>query len=169
MALVIEMKKEIGKRIREYRKLAKLSQIELAEKLSVTNRAVSNWESGANGVDVELIPAICEALHISPNDLMDTPAAAQPSPAALDFALRFEKLDRHAQQVLLAVMRVEEKRIEEAAEEAVFARGYLKGFDKEVPIVGEIIADGSVETRYAAQQEVKVIIPDPIPQLRENK
>jgi hypothetical protein len=66
-------------------------------------------------------------------------------------------------------MRVEEKRIEEAAEEAAFARGYLKGFDKEVPIVGEIIADGSVETRYAAQQEVKVIIPDPIPQLRENK
>lgn len=164
MTLVIEMKKEIGKRIREYRKLAKLSQIELAEKLSVTNRAVSNWESGANGVDVELIPAICEALHISPNDLMDTPAAAQPSPAALDFALRFEKLDLHAQEVLLAVMRIEEKRLEEAAS----ARSYLEGFEKEVPIVGEIVADGSVETRYAAQQEVKALNPDPIPQLQGN-
>ena len=92
-----------------------------------------------------------------------------PSSEAIAFAQRFEKLDRHAQQVLLAVMRVEEKRIEEAAEEAAFARSYLKGFGKEVPIVGEIIADGSVETRYAAQQEVKVVIPDPIPQLRENK
>lgn len=88
-----------------------------------------------------------------------------PSSEAIAFAQRFEKLDLHAQEVLLAVMRVEEKRIEEAA----FARSYLKGYDKEVPIVGEIIADGSLETRYAAQQEVKAISPDPIPQLRENK
>lgn len=68
------MKKMIGNKIRTYRKKAGLSQIQLAEKLNVTNRAVSNWESGANGIDIELIPAICAALNVAPNDLLDTPA-----------------------------------------------------------------------------------------------
>ena len=74
MNAVIEMKKEIGSKIKFYRKKAGLSQIQLAEKLNVTNRAVSNWESGANGIDIELIPVICEALNVRPNDLMNTPA-----------------------------------------------------------------------------------------------
>lgn len=141
MVSVIEMKKEIGKRIKEFRKLAKLSQVELAEKLSVTNRAVSNWESGANGVDVELIPAICEALHISPNDLMDTPSVQTLSPEALEFARRFDKLDAHGKRVISAIMDIE-------SEECVTVR---------LPIVGTAVMDGSVETRHAARKEVQEI------------
>ena len=137
MVSVIEMKKEIGKRIKEFRKLAKLSQVELAEKLSVTNRAVSNWESGANGVDVELIPAICEALHISPNDLMDTPSAQTLSPEALEFARRFDKLDAQGKREVCAVLDIE-------SEERVTVR---------LPIVGTAVMDGSVETRHAARKE----------------
>lgn len=81
MMSVIEMKKirnentiKIGSRVKEHRKKAGLSQIQLAEMLGVTNRAVSNWESGVNGIDIELIPKICEALNVKPNDLMDTPS-----------------------------------------------------------------------------------------------
>ena len=76
MNAVIKMKKMIGSKIKTYRKKAGLSQIQLAEKLNVTNRAVSNWESGSNGIDIELIPAICAALNVAPNDLLDTPAPA---------------------------------------------------------------------------------------------
>lgn len=154
MVSVIEMKKEIGKRIKEFRKLAKLSQVELAEKLSVTNRAVSNWESGANGVDVELIPAICEALHISPNDLMDTPSVQTLSPEALEFARRFDKLDAHGKRVVCAVMDIESE------ERVKYTR---------TPIIGEIVADGSVEAKYAARKEVREITADPTPQLQGNK
>ena len=139
MVSVIEMKKEIGKRIREYRKLAKLSQIELAEKLSVTNRAVSNWESGANGVDVELIPAICEALHISPNDLMDTPSVQALSPAALKFARAFDELDPLDQQLVESVVRIASKRPKSM---------------RVVPVIGTVDATGEIETRYAARKKV---------------
>ena len=74
-----------------------------------------------------------------------------PSSEAIAFAQRFEKLDRHAQEVLLAVMRIEEKRCEDQA----MVRNYLTGSD--VPIIGEAIADGSVEARYAARKEVQEI------------
>ena len=87
-----------------------------------------------------------------------------PSAEAMALAQRIDTLDKHAIDVIRAVIRVEEKRIEEQT----IARGYLKGFEKEVPIVGEIVADGSVETRYAAQREIKEIIADPIQQLRGN-
>jgi len=140
MVSVIEMKKEIGKRIREYRKLAKLSQIELAEKLSVTNRAVSNWESGANGVDVELIPAICEALHISPNDLMDTPSVQTFSPAALKIARAFDELDPLDQQLVESVVRIASKRPKSM---------------HVVPVIGTLDATGEFETKYAALMEQK--------------
>lgn len=86
-----------------------------------------------------------------------------PSPEAIAFAQRFEKLDRHARDVLLAVMRIEEKRCEDQA----MARNYLAGSD--VPIIGEAIADGSVEARYAARKEVREITADPTPRLQENK
>ena len=37
---------KIGKFIAECRKRKKLTQLELAEKLGVTDRSVSNWENG---------------------------------------------------------------------------------------------------------------------------
>lgn len=74
MNAVIEMRKEIGSKIKAFRKSVGLSQMQLAEKLNVTNRAVSNWESGVNGIDIELIPLLCSVLNVAPNDLLDTPS-----------------------------------------------------------------------------------------------
>ena len=76
-----------------------------------------------------------------------------PSSEAIAFAQRFEKLDRHAQEVLLAVMRIEEKRCEK--DHAV--RNYLMDDETKNPIIGEIVADGSVEAKYAARKEVREI------------
>lgn len=92
MFSVIEMKKEIGNKIKKYRKQQGLNQQQLAELLGVTNRAVSNWESGANGVDIELIPEICKILKIGPNEFFDTPSD-QPSPETIALARRIEALD----------------------------------------------------------------------------
>ena len=153
MKLVIIMKYEIGKRIRSFREQANLSQKELASRIGVSNARLSNWEQGLNRPDADTIPAICEALSISPNDLLNTPTSNSPSPAALEFARRFERLDRHAQEVLLAVMCIEEKRCERDH----VAHNYLKDDEKKIPIIGEIVADGSVEAKYAARKEVREI------------
>ena len=61
---------KIGKFILECRKIKKLTQSELAEKLGVTDKSVSNWENGRNMPDLSLFKPLCEVLGISINDLI---------------------------------------------------------------------------------------------------
>ncbi len=61
---------KIGKFIAECRKLKKLTQSDLAEKLGVTNKSISNWENGRNMPDLSLFKPLCELLDISINDLI---------------------------------------------------------------------------------------------------
>lgn len=61
---------KIGKFIAENRKAKKITQFELAEKLGVTDRSVSNWENGKNMPDLSLFKPLCDILGISINELM---------------------------------------------------------------------------------------------------
>ena len=59
----------IGKFIKERRKEVKMTQGELAEKLNVTDRAISKWENGICMPDSGIILDLCELLNITINDL----------------------------------------------------------------------------------------------------
>lgn len=61
---------KIGKFIAEKRKERNLTQEQLAEKLGVTNRSISNWENGKNMPDLSLFKPLCNELNISINELM---------------------------------------------------------------------------------------------------
>ena len=61
---------KIGKFIAECRKMKKMTQQDLAEKLGVTDRAISNWENGKNMPDLSLFKPLCKELEISINDLI---------------------------------------------------------------------------------------------------
>ena len=61
---------KIGKFIAECRKKANLTQMQLAEKLNITDRAVSKWETGKSMPDSSIMLALCEVLKISVNDLL---------------------------------------------------------------------------------------------------
>ena len=61
---------KIGKYISEKRKEKKITQEELAERLGVSDRAVSNWENGKNMPDLSLFKPLCKELGITINDLM---------------------------------------------------------------------------------------------------
>ncbi len=61
---------KIGKFISERRKSVKLTQMQLAERLQVTDRAVSKWECGRAMPDSSLMLELCEILKISVNDLL---------------------------------------------------------------------------------------------------
>lgn len=113
MISVMKMKNNIGARIKEFRSKAKLTQGALAEKLGVTNRAVSNWESDTNGVDVDLIPALCAALNVSPNDLLGTPSQKELSEEAISFAKSFDDLDAPGKTAVQAVLESQQQRIRE--------------------------------------------------------
>ena len=61
---------KIGRFIAGRRKEAGLTQAQLAEKLNVTNRAVSKWETGRAMPDASVMLGLCAALAISVNDLL---------------------------------------------------------------------------------------------------
>jgi len=61
---------KIGKFIALLRKEQNMTQVELAEKLGITDRAISKWENGRGLPDLSLIKPLCEALDISVNELL---------------------------------------------------------------------------------------------------
>ena len=61
---------KIGNFIAERRKLKSLTQAQLAEKLNITDRAVSKWENGRSLPDSAIMLELCEILDITVNDLL---------------------------------------------------------------------------------------------------
>ena len=59
-----------GKFIAEMRKEKGLTQRELAEKLSISDRTVSKWECGNGFPEISLMLPLCEVLDISVNELL---------------------------------------------------------------------------------------------------
>ena len=61
---------KIGVFIAKCRKDKKLTQAQLAEKLGITDRAVSKWETGKGMPDSSIMLELCEILEISVNELL---------------------------------------------------------------------------------------------------
>lgn len=61
---------KIGRFIAERRKANNLTQMQLAEKLNITDRAISKWENGKAMPDSSLMLDLCKELKISVNDLL---------------------------------------------------------------------------------------------------
>jgi transcriptional regulator with XRE-family HTH domain len=62
---------KIGRFIAERRKQCGYTQMQLAEKLNITDRAVSKWETGRSMPDSSIMPELCELLGITLNDLFN--------------------------------------------------------------------------------------------------
>ncbi len=61
---------DIGKYLSELRKYYKITQEELAEKLSVSRQAVSKWETGTTIPDIEMLMSLSEIYGISINEIL---------------------------------------------------------------------------------------------------
>ena len=61
---------KIGKFIAACRKSANLTQVQLAEKLGITDKAVSKWERGIAMPDTSIMLELCDILGISVNELL---------------------------------------------------------------------------------------------------
>ena len=64
------MKKTLGAMIAELRKQHGMTQLELAEKMGVTDKAVSKWERDLSCPDINSLPNLAEILGVSVEDLM---------------------------------------------------------------------------------------------------
>ena len=61
---------KIGKFIAECRKQKNLTQMQLAEKLGITDKAISKWERGIAMPDTSIMLELCDILGISVNELL---------------------------------------------------------------------------------------------------
>ncbi len=67
---------KIGKFISERRKSQNMTQLQLAEKLGITDRAVSKWETGRSLPDASIMLKLCSILKITVNDLLNGEAVS---------------------------------------------------------------------------------------------
>ena len=61
---------KIGKFIAECRKTKNLTQMQLSEKLGITDKAISKWERGIAMPDSSIMLELCDILGISVNELL---------------------------------------------------------------------------------------------------
>ncbi|MCQ2431999.1 MAG: helix-turn-helix domain-containing protein [Clostridia bacterium] len=84
----------IGKFIARKRKELNLTQEQLAEKLGVSNKTISKWETGKSMPDYGIISSLCETLGITLPELMDGEAAAEQSIRTYDDAQILDLIKR---------------------------------------------------------------------------
>lgn len=65
----IKFKEQISKNLIYYRKMNKLTQSELANKLNYSDKAISKWERGENLPDLYILASIAELYGVTLNDL----------------------------------------------------------------------------------------------------
>ena len=88
---------KIGKFIAECRKNKKFTQADLAEKLNITDRAVSKWETGNGMPDSSIMLELCNILGISVNELLSGEV------------INMEDYDKKAEENLIELKRREEE------------------------------------------------------------
>lgn len=65
------MKKKFGKRVKEIRTSSGFTQEQLAEKIGMSSKSLSQIELGNNFVSAEALDLICKALNVRPKMLFD--------------------------------------------------------------------------------------------------
>ena len=71
------MKKTLGTMIAELRKQQGMTQLELAEKMGVTDKAVSKWERDLSCPDINSLPNLAGVLGVSVEELMQIKKEAE--------------------------------------------------------------------------------------------
>ncbi len=87
---------KIGKFIAECRKNKNLTQFQLAEKLNITDRAISKWETGKGMPDSSIMLELCDELDISVNELLSGEV------------IKMENYNKKAEENLLEMTKKEE-------------------------------------------------------------
>jgi transcriptional regulator with XRE-family HTH domain len=67
------MASELGERIKELRSARRLTQDQLAARVGVSRKTISNWETGETSISTDDLPAIAAALGVRQSELLEGP------------------------------------------------------------------------------------------------
>lgn len=96
-----------GEFIKEQRKLKGLTQAELAEKLNISEKAVSKWECGKGFPDTSLILPLCEELNISANELLSAKKINDEQEYKISAENNLIKMQSHEEMVIKLALKIE--------------------------------------------------------------
>ena len=125
---------KIGKFISEKRKEKKITQSDLAEKLGITDRAISKWERGLCLPDAGTMPELCEILNISINDLFSG-----------------EKVDMKDNAKKLEENLIEMAKIKEEKDRQLLTLEYVLGFTSSISFMILIFVASYIEMATVAR------------------
>jgi transcriptional regulator with XRE-family HTH domain len=97
----------LGTRIAAHRKDSGLTQVQLAETMSVSQQTVASWEVGRRGVPVSVLPALARALSVSVETLIgekSAPAKRGPAPQLQQKIERLSRLSPAKQRVVMEML-----------------------------------------------------------------
>ncbi|MBQ9082331.1 MAG: helix-turn-helix transcriptional regulator [Clostridia bacterium] len=101
-----ELMKAMGERIASGRKAMKWTQAELAEQMNVSTQMISNLEQGKKAIRPENLVKLCEALHISADEvLFGTVDGRDISRESRELLTEIEKLPPELAEHLLQIIR----------------------------------------------------------------
>ena len=101
---------KIGKFIAECRKKVNLTQMQLAEKIGITDKAISKWERGMAMPDSSIMLELCDILNISVNELLSGEKISMENNSQkneqllLDMAKELAKKNKTIWSSMLAIM-----------------------------------------------------------------
>ena len=148
-----------GKFISQKRKEKNLTQEQLAEKLGVSNKTVSKWETGKCMPDYSVVKNLCEELGITVAELMDGECAEERSVRAyddeqiMDLLKRTQELEKQ-KNLLYGILRIVMGIALQALSHTLggtnvkdFFSGLLLGISIAEMLVGVYVVGKSIATR----------------------
>lgn len=100
---------KIGKFIAKCRKDKNLTQVQLAEKLNMSDKSISKWETGKGMPDSSVMLDLCNCLNISVNELLsgeylkEEEYRKKATENILDITKKSEKNQKEKNRIIIAL------------------------------------------------------------------
>jgi transcriptional regulator with XRE-family HTH domain len=109
---------ELGDKITHYRKLQRMTQGQLAEKLGVRAPHISRWENNKVKPNSSALESLAEALGVSLSELVSEPQPQLNGSSSAHFLNAIERLDEDDREVVKRVIEglLTRKRVQAALE-----------------------------------------------------
>ena len=146
----------IGKYISLKRKQKNMTQEQLAEKLGVSNKTISKWETGKCMPDYSIVKNLCDELEITVAELLDGESSGEKSvriydeEQLLDLLRRTQELEKQKNSlygVVLIVMGIDMQALSYAvggSDIKDFISGVLLGMSIAVMLIGVYVVGKSL-------------------------
>lgn len=105
-----------GEFIRELRKEKNMTQVELAEKLSCTDKAVSRWETGKGLPDADMLLSLSSVFEISINELLlgerfEFSKTENENPSSVEDNQKIKEIISSTDETIVDILKDKEKEI----------------------------------------------------------